>query len=66
VQGARRSTPPAIGIEFLDADGNFVGAIVEGRVGERLDPNESRTFEISGPGVRADAIVSAIGYAWVN
>jgi len=66
VQGARRATPPAIGIQFLGAEGNFVGAIVEGRVGERLDPNETRTFEISGLGVRADAIVSAIGYAWVN
>jgi hypothetical protein len=66
VQDTRRATPPAIGIEFLDADGNFVGAIVEGRVGDRLGPNETRTFEISGRGVRADAIVSAIGYAWVN
>ena len=66
VQGARRATPPAIGIEFLDADGTFVGAIVEGRVGQRLGPNETRTFEISGLGVRSDAIVSAIGYAWVT
>jgi len=66
VQGVRRATPPAIGIEFVDADGAFVGAIVEGRVGERLGPNETRTFEISGPGVRAEAIASAIGYAWVN
>jgi hypothetical protein len=66
VQGVRRATPPAIGIEFQDADGNFVGAVVEGRVGDRLDPNETRSFEISGLGVRSDAIVSAIGYAWVN
>jgi hypothetical protein len=66
VQGVRRATPPAIGIEFRDADGNFVGAIVEGRVGDRLDPNETRSFEVSGLGVRTDAIVSAIGYAWVN
>ena len=65
-QGTRRATPPAIGIQFLDAQGNFVGAIVEGRVGERLEPDETRTFEISGRGVRTDAIASAIGYAWVN
>jgi hypothetical protein len=66
VQGTRRATPPAIGVQFLDAEGNFVGAIVDGRVGERLEPNETRTFELSGPGVRTDAIVSVIGYAWVN
>jgi hypothetical protein len=65
-QGTRRATPPAIGIQFLDGEGQFVGAIVEGRVGERLEPDETRTFEISGHGVRTDAIASAIGYAWVN
>jgi hypothetical protein len=66
MQGVRRATPPAIGVQFLDADGNFVGAIVEGRIGQPVAPNETRSFEISGPGVRADAIASAIGYAWVS
>jgi hypothetical protein len=66
VQGVRRFSPPAIGIQFLDADGGFVGAIVEGRVGQPVAPNESRSFEISGLGVRPDAIASAIGHAWVS
>jgi hypothetical protein len=39
---------------------------VDGRVGDRMEASETRAFEISGPGVRVDAIVSAIGYAWVN
>jgi hypothetical protein len=66
VQGVRRATPPAIGIQFLDGEGNFVGAVVEGRVGQPMTPNETRSFEISGPGVQADAIASAIGYALVS
>jgi hypothetical protein len=66
VQGVRRASPPAIGIEFLDGNGNFVGAIVEDGVEGRMDANEARAFEISGRGVRSEAIASAIGYAWVN
>ncbi len=64
--GSRRATPPTIGVAFFDASGAFVGGVVEHDVGARLQPKERRTFEISGPGVLADGIASASGWAWVS
>jgi hypothetical protein len=64
--GTRRATPPTIGVAFFDASGAFVGGVVQHDVGARLEPNERRTFEISGPGVLADRIGRASGWAWVS
>ncbi len=65
-EGTRRLGAPSIGIEFMDAEGEFLGAIVQDGVGERLDAGESRPFEVSGPGIRIGEIASATGSAWVR
>lgn len=64
--GSRRASTPTIGVAFFDASGAFVGGVVEHDVGARLEPKERRTFEISGPGVLAERIASASGWAWVS
>lgn len=64
--GNSRATAPTIGVAFFDATGAFVGGVVATDVGGRLAPNERRAFEISGPGVIADRIASATGWAWVS
>jgi hypothetical protein len=64
--GSRRASTPTIGVAFFDASGAFVGGVVEHDVGARLEPKERRTFEISGPGVLAERIASASGWAWVT
>lgn len=66
VAGVRRASSPTIGVAFFDPTGEFVGAVVADDVGGRLEPGESRSFEISGPGVIGDAIAGADGYAWVR
>ena len=62
----RRFGSPAIGVEFVGADGAFAGALVDDAVGERMDAGESRPFEISGPGIRAEGVVSVNAWAWVR
>jgi hypothetical protein len=39
---------------------------VEDGIGERMEPGESRPFEISGPGVRTDGQVTLSAGAWVR
>jgi hypothetical protein len=65
-QGVRRLGTPTIGVEFIGPDGEFLGAIVADGVGERMEPGSSRTFEISGPGVRTADVVELRGSAWVR
>ncbi|HEX2195049.1 MAG TPA: hypothetical protein VHK63_08865 [Candidatus Limnocylindria bacterium] len=65
-QGSRRLGSPTVGVEFIGPNGEFLGAIVEDAVGERIEPGESRAFEISGPGVRARAAVELRGSAWIR
>jgi hypothetical protein len=62
----RRFGSPTVGVEFTGADGEFLGAVVDDSVGERMDAGESRPFEISGPGVRTDGVVSVTASAWVR
>ncbi len=64
--GGRRAAAPTIGVAFFDASGGFVGAVVGDKVGAPMKPGSSRGFEISGRGVRADAIASAKAWAWVR
>jgi hypothetical protein len=63
---AQRFGPPTVGVEFIGPDGEFLGAIVDDGVGERMEPGESRPFEISGPGVRARGVVELRGWAWIR
>jgi hypothetical protein len=65
-QDVRRFGSPTIGVEFSGPDGEFLGAIVEDGIGERMEPGESRPFEISGPGVRTDGQVTLSAGAWVR
>lgn len=65
-QNVRRFGSPAIGVQFIGADGEFLGAIVDDSVGERMEPGESRPFEISGPGIRTAAVATITGSAWVR
>lgn len=64
--GTTRDRPPTIGIAFFDASDRFVGAVVGASVGEALDPNASRAFELAGNGVDAAAIARAEAYAYVS
>jgi hypothetical protein len=64
--GNSRATAPTIGVAFFDASGAFVGGVVATDVGGRLAPDQRRAFEISGPGVIADRIATAVGWAWVS
>jgi hypothetical protein len=64
-EGGRRASPPTIGVAFFGEDGTFSGAVVADHVGERMQPGEQRTFEISGPGVQPGA-ARAEGWAWVR
>jgi hypothetical protein len=65
-QDSRRFGRPTVGVEFIGPDGEFLGAIVDDGVGEPMQAGESRPFEISGPGVRADDAVELHGSAWVR
>ena len=64
--GVRRYHAPTIGVAFFDAQGDFAGAVVDSSAAEPLSDGQPHTFEISGHGVRADAIASATGYAWMR
>ena len=64
--GTSRDRPPTVGVAFFDASDHFVGAVVGAAVGEALDANASRAFELSGSGVDAAAIVRAEAYAYVS
>jgi hypothetical protein len=64
--GPQRVDPPNVGVAFFDADGTFVGAVVDSRVGERLEPGHTQPFAIEGRGVEADRIVNAEAYAFVS
>ena len=65
-QDVRRFGSPTIGVEFIGPDGEFLGAIVDDGVGDRMEPGETRRFEISGPGVRADGAATLSASAWVR
>jgi hypothetical protein len=65
-EGVRRGSSPTIGVALFDTDGAFVGAVVADTVGERMEPNSSRSFEISGRGVLGQIAVAAHGSAWVR
>jgi len=65
-QDVRRFGSPTVGVEFTDAGGEFLGAIVDDAVGGRMEPGESRDFEIAGPGVRSDGVVTLSASAWVR
>jgi hypothetical protein len=64
--GTSRDRPPTVGVAFFDASGHFVGAVVGSAVGEPIDANASRTFELAGNGVDAAAIARAEAYAYVS
>ena len=64
--GVRRYHAPTIGVAFFDADGAFAGAVVDSSAAEPLSDGRPHTFEISGRGVRAGAIATASGYAWMR
>jgi hypothetical protein len=65
-QDVRRLGTPTVGVEFIGPDGEFLGAVVDDGVGERMEPGESRPFEISGPGVRTEERPELRGWAWVR
>ena len=65
-QDTRRFGRPTVGVEFIGPDGEFLGAIVDDGVGEPMEAGESRSFEISGPGVRSDEVADLRGSAWVR
>ncbi len=62
----RRFGSPAVGIEFVGPDGEFLGALVDDAVGDRMEAGESRPFEISGRGVRTDGTPTLNARAWVR
>jgi len=65
-EGSRRPDPPIVGVAFFDKDGAFVGAVVDSRNGDRMQPKSSRPFEMEGRGVKADRIFRAEAYAFVS
>jgi hypothetical protein len=65
-QDVRRLGSPTVGVEFIGPNGEFLGAVVNDGVGEPMDAGESRSFEISGPGVRTDEVAELRGSAWVR
>ena len=65
-EGSRRVNAPVVGVAFFDRAGAFVGAVVDSRVGDRLDPRSSRPFSIEGRGVDTSRIFRAEAYAYVS
>jgi hypothetical protein len=65
-QEVRRFGSPTVGVEFIGPDGEFLGAVVDDAVGGRMEPGESREFEISGPGVRTGTVATLSATAWVR
>ena len=64
--GTSRDRPPTVGVAFFDASDHFVGAVVGASVGEAVEANTSRAFELAGNGVGGAAIVRAEAYAYVS
>jgi hypothetical protein len=64
--GVRRFGAPTVGAYFTDSAGQFLGAVVADNVGDPLGADESRPFEISGPGVRAGEGVTIHALAWIR
>ena len=65
-EGSRRPDPPVVAVAFFDKAGAFVGAVVDSRNGDRMQPNSSRPFEMEGHGVDAARIFKAEAYAFVS
>jgi hypothetical protein len=65
-EGSRRPDPPIVGIAFFDKAGAFVGAVVDSRNGDRMQPHSSRRFEMEGRGVDGARIFRAEAYAFVS
>lgn len=65
-QGSHRPDPPVVGVAFFDKAGAFVGAVVDSRVGDRLQTGSSRSFSIEGRGVDASRIYRAEAYAYAQ
>jgi hypothetical protein len=65
-EGSGRANPPTVGVAFFDKDGAFVGAVVDGRNGGRLAPNEQRPFKMEGRGVISDRIDRAEAFAFAS
>jgi hypothetical protein len=65
-EGSRRVDPPVVGVAFFDTAGAFVGAVVDSRNGDRLQPLSSRPFTMTGSGVDAKRIFRAEAYAFVS
>jgi uncharacterized OB-fold protein len=65
-EGSGRPDPPVVGVAFFDRDGAFVGAVVDSRNGDRMQPNGSRPFEMTGRGVDAARIYRADAYAFAS
>jgi len=64
--GSQRPSLPMVGAAFFDASGGFLGAVVDSRAGDAMAPHSRRPFEISGRGVRADAIARVEAYAVIQ
>lgn len=65
-EGTQRPDPPVVGVAFFDEAGAFVGAVVDGRNGDRMPANASRPFEMEGRGVVADRIFRAEAFAFAS
>ena len=65
-EGSRRVDPPIVGVAFFDKAGAFVGAVVDSRNGDRMQPNSSRPFTMAGHGVDGSRISRAEAYAFVS
>ncbi len=64
--GSQRASLPMVSAAFFDAEGGFLGAVVDARAGDAMAPHSRRPFEISGRGVKADAIARVEAYAVVQ
>ena len=64
--GPQRVDPPSVGVAFFDAEGTFVGAVVEPRVGDRLEPGRAQPFSVEGRGVETERIVRLEAFAFVS
>jgi hypothetical protein len=65
-EGSRRPDPPVVGVAFFDAAGEFVGAVVDSRNGDRMQPRGSRPFTMEGRGVDSTRIARAEAYAFAK
>lgn len=64
--GAEQVDPPVVAVAFFDDADAFLGAIVDSRVGIRLEPGRQTAFSMVGRGVAADRISRAEAYAFVS